>query len=390
MDKQKQKTIKRTVIIILAIYLTITLLPAVIYGFTGGDAGKQESGVPASEIIPDDSVSEAPAESAAANDAVSSSESSVPPESEPSGQESEASSEIPGFLDGGIAGTVNTESKNTGSDIFKILDTATNEVLNVSGEEFLAAAVVCEMPLSAPAEALKAQAVATYTYYSRERKLGSLENADFTCNTDNWLVYVTKDDMRERWGEDFEDNYLKIKEITDEVYGQRLTYEGELICAAYFSISNGSTEASANVWGGELAYLTEVPSPGDVLSEGYMSTKSISNEQIKQSLQNALEYDFDFSAAEGEWFQNQVRSDSGYTKTIDVCGVTVKGTELRTALSLSSTCFDITYENGYYTFTVRGYGHGVGMSQAGAIFMAQQGNGYADILKHYYPGTTLG
>jgi len=390
MDKQKQKTIKRTVIIILAIYLTITLLPAVIYGFTGGDAGKQESGVPASEIIPDDSVSEAPTESAAANDAVSSSESSVPPESEPSGQESEASSEIPGFLDGGIAGTVNTESKNTGSDIFKILDTATNEVLNVSGEEFLAAAVVCEMPLSAPAEALKAQAVATYTYYSRERKLGGLENADFTCNTDNWLVYVTKDDMRERWGEDFEDNYLKIKEITDEVYGQRLTYEGELICAAYFSISNGSTEASANVWGGELAYLTEVPSPGDVLSEGYMSTKSISNEQIKQSLQNALEYDFDFSAAEGEWFQNQVRSDSGYTKTIDVCGVTVKGTELRTALSLSSTCFDITYENGYYTFTVRGYGHGVGMSQAGAIFMAQQGNGYADILKHYYPGTTLG
>lgn len=393
MDKQKQKTIKRAIIIILAIYLTITLIPAAIYGVTSGETEKTgNSNVPASEILPEDSVSEAPAESAAAEGASSPpapAESSAPPQTE-SSEQSESSSEIPGFLDGGIAGAVNTENKNTGSDIFRILDTATNEVLTVSGEEFLAAAVVCEMPLSAPVEALKAQAVAAYTYYCRERKLGGLENADFTCNTDSWLVYVTKDDMRERWGEDFEDNYLKIKEITDEVYGQLLTYEGELICAAYFSISNGSTEASANVWGGELAYLTQVPSPGDVLSEGYMSTKSISGEQIQQSLQSALEYDFDFSAAEGEWFQNQVRSDSGYTKTIDVCGVTIKGTELRTALSLSSTCFDVTYENGYYTFTVRGYGHGVGMSQAGAIFMAQQGSGYADILSHYYPGTTLG
>lgn len=394
MDKQKQKTIKRTIIIILAIYLVITLVPAAIYGFSGGDTDTAGgTGIPASEILPGASQSEAPAESASAEgsaaEASKPAESSAPAPVESSGGESEASSEIPGFLDGGIAGTMGAANKNTGSDIFQILDTATNEVLTVSGEEFLAAAVVCEMPLSTPVEALKAQAVAAYTYYSRERKLGGLDNADFTCNTDSWLVYVTKDDMRERWGEDFEDNYLKIKEITDEVYGQLLTYDGELICAAYFSISNGSTEASANVWGGELSYLTQVPSPGDVLSEGYMSTKSISNEQIQSSLESALEYGFDFSAAEGEWFQNQIRSDSGYTKTIDVCGVTIKGTELRTALSLSSTCFDVIYENGYYTFTVRGYGHGVGMSQAGAIFMAQQGSGYAEILQHYYPGVTL-
>lgn len=41
------------------------------------------------------------------------------------------------------------------------------------------------------------------------------------------------------------------------------------------------------------------------------------------------------------------------------------------------------------TFHVTGYGHGVGMSQYGANVMAIRGSGYADILAHYYPGTTL-
>ncbi|MFQ9439967.1 MAG: hypothetical protein ACLR13_01880 [Acutalibacteraceae bacterium] len=47
------------------------------------------------------------------------------------------------------------------------------------------------------------------------------------------------------------------------------------------------------------------------------------------------------------------------------------------------------YENGTFTFYVKGYGHGVGMSQVGAEYMANQGSSYDEILAWYYPNTTL-
>ena len=43
-----------------------------------------------------------------------------------------------------------------------------------------------------------------------------------------------------------------------------------------------------------------------------------------------------------------------------------------------------------FVFSGHGWGHGVGMSQYGAYGYAQHGSSYADILAHYYPGTTLG
>ena len=46
-------------------------------------------------------------------------------------------------------------------------------------------------------------------------------------------------------------------------------------------------------------------------------------------------------------------------------------------------------EDGTYTLSGRGYGHGVGMSQYGAKGMAESGYGYVDILKHYYSGVTI-
>ena len=44
---------------------------------------------------------------------------------------------------------------------------------------------------------------------------------------------------------------------------------------------------------------------------------------------------------------------------------------------------------GEFQFTVKGSGHGVGMSQAGAAFLAKQGASYQEILEHYYPGALL-
>ena len=62
---------------------------------------------------------------------------------------------------------------------------------------------------------------------------------------------------------------------------------------------------------------------------------------------------------------------------------------LRQALGLRSTCFTVRYESGAFCFTTKGYGHGVGLSQWGAKALAEQGQNFADILAHYYPGTSL-
>src|SRR3954451_1305345 len=64
----------------------------------------------------------------------------------------------------------------------------------------------------------------------------------------------------------------------------------------------------------------------------------------------------------------------------------------RTALAAILACALPASAHAASTFTIKGagFGHGVGMSQYGALGYAQHGAGYADILAHYYTGTSLG
>ena len=123
---------------------------------------------------------------------------------------------LPGFLD-----ARELPSSNQEEDVFTLYDSATGETFQVSAEEFLPAALACEMDLSAPDEALKAQAVALYTFYCNQRARNDGDGADFACDTANWLVYVPQTAMEERWGENFASYYEKLQSITAEVRGQR-------------------------------------------------------------------------------------------------------------------------------------------------------------------------
>lgn len=66
-----------------------------------------------------------------------------------------------------------------------------------------------------------------------------------------------------------------------------------------------------------------------------------------------------------------------------------KGTDIRKMFGLKSSTFTCAYKDKNFIFTVSGYGHGVGMSQYGADFMARQGANYKEILAHYYPNTEI-
>ena len=71
-------------------------------------------------------------------------------------------------------------------------------------------------------------------------------------------------------------------------------------------------------------------------------------------------------------------------KTIKIGDKEFKGADIRTIFNLKSSTFTVELKDNEFVFTVKGYGHGVGMSQYGANHMANQGFSYEEILKHYY------
>ena len=274
------------------------------------------------------------------------------------------------------------------SESFLLADQSAGAVVSVPRREYLIGAVAAEMPINWPDEALKAQAIAAHSYalYCRDH---AAEPASGWLSVDpvRRQGYLTDAVLRSYWGTAYEQNYARLSALVDEVLDEILYYENAPACASYFAISNGQTEASENVWGSALPYLISVDSSTDRSADNYEYTVTFSAEQVQQALAG-LGISADLAAPEG-WFGPAALTSAGYTKTVTVCGQTVSGTTLRRALGLRSTCFTVRYESGTFCFTTKGYGHGVGLSQWGAKALAEQGQNFADILAHYYPGTSL-
>lgn len=274
------------------------------------------------------------------------------------------------------------------AETFLVEDQATGQVLELSRQEYVLGAVAAEMPVSWPDEALKAQAVAAHSYALYCRDHSAAENgAWLTADPARRQGCLTEPVLRSYWGTAYEANYARLSALVDAVLDDVLFYDGAPACTSYFAISNGQTEASENVWGSALPYLTPVDSSTDRSADNYEFTLTLSAGQVQQAL-SALGLTADLSAPE-RWFGTAELTSSGYIRSMPVCGKSISGTALRQALSLRSTCFTVAYQSGNFSFTTRGYGHGVGMSQWGAKAMAGQGSDYTAILAHYYPGTSL-
>lgn len=277
---------------------------------------------------------------------------------------------------------------------FRIL--AGGTVVTLTEREFLIRTLAFEMPAAYHSEALKAQAVAAYTYYGRQRLLRqktpdpALQGADFVTPDEKFPAQYDEAALRQRWGGQHETYYKKLCAAVDAVLGQHMTYQGEWIDACYFALSCGSTESAAVVWGKELPYLQPVASPGDRLSPGFETTVTLSAAEVRAALTKAFP-DAAFGESPEEWLKDPQLSAAGTVATLTAGGQSVRGTAVRAALGLRSAAFTFTYgyKDNAFQFTVRGYGHGVGMSQYGADYLARQGYGYEEILHYYYTDVTL-
>lgn len=277
---------------------------------------------------------------------------------------------------------------------FKVLDHATNKIFSIPEEKFIYSTVATEVPASFHDETIKAQMVAAYTYFKnlqakqKSHPSDDLKGADFAVDSSKCMYYATDEKIHEKWGNNFDFYNDKFNRLLGEVFGQTLKYNGEYIEALYHAISAGQTESITDVFGGERPYLKAVPSPGDTLASGYLTEKSVSIDETLNILKTKFP-DENLSPSEIQSMSVTEKNDSGFIKKVQVGPKTLTGREIRDLFSLRSSNFDIEANQDSITFKVRGYGHGVGMSQYGAEYMAKQGADYKQILSWYYPGAEL-
>ena len=268
----------------------------------------------------------------------------------------------------------------------KVASANSNNITEMSLREYLIGVIAAEINPAYHEEAIKAQIVAAHTKleYTKLHKTDILKDADITDSPASHQGFLSEDEQKEKWGDNYKVYRAKIEECVDETINIILTYENEPINAVFHAISNGQTENASDVWGGDYPYLVSVQSAGDKLSTAYKSEVAVTSEEFKKKINDKS---VDLSENPEKWVKKITNTDTGMVKEIVIGNKSFKGTEIRTLFGLKSSTFAIKHSDGNFIFTVCGYGHGVGMSQYGANHMAQQGFSYKEILNHYYQNT---
>jgi len=172
--------------------------------------------------------------------------------------------------------------------------------------------------------------------------------------------------------------------------GEVLTW-GRAPIAAYFSASCGGRSESAEVAFHLAVGSTPYLRGGDGDEDEHEWTRSIPLAAITAALRGAGRM-----RAEIEGLRVSSRTQSGRARTLQIATAAgpkaLAAVELRQLIGyreLPSLLFDVEVEGTTAVFRGKGSGHGVGLCQWGARGRALQGEGYKEILAHYYPGADL-
>jgi len=313
-----------------------------------------------------------------------------------------------------------------------------NVINHLSVEKYLYGVLPKEFPTSAPIESIKAQAVTarSFSYSNMNKHIGEGFNL---CDTIHCQVYAGYD------GENVNSN-----RAIDETKGMVVTYNGKIAETVYHSNSGGHTASSENVWRSKLDYLAGVEDPFSLNTNGSNWSFTMTKAELSQRL---IAQGTDVGQVTHmeilETFPSGRVSNLKIVGSNNEINIT--GANLRTILGstlLKSTLFSVdtgtvkverplfilsntattiinpeenlsvmsnnsvqTIENknvsilsangiskvntvietnsDVITFNGKGFGHGVGMSQYGALEMSKAGFTYDQILKFYYTGVDI-
>lgn len=293
-------------------------------------------------------------------------------------------------LDGEVAGTKEVKNSIANNPTIKLLHLSTGEVEEIDLEIYLYGVVSAEMPATYHEEALKTQAIVarTYTMYKIKNE-PKHDNADICDTSTCCQAYITKEERLAKWKEEErEANWNRIIEAVDSTKGKVITYNGEVINAFFHANSGGKTEIASNVWGGkDYPYLQVVSTEGETEYTQYSSTVILSKEELLEKLkENHPDIQIDFNNENAIEILEYTEGER--VKTVRFGNIEISGVEARQTFGLKSANFDLVFgEN--IIFNVRGYGHGVGLSQTGANSMAKENKNYEEIIKHFYSGVEI-
>lgn len=261
---------------------------------------------------------------------------------------------------------------NNNLPILTVTNTFNKAKVKGNALDIIAQNIEAEMGSSYHIEALKAQAVAAYSWLlnngSANGKYPSLP-----------LKTPSK----------------KCIEAANAVAGQVAVYNGKVATTYYYAISAGRSSYSQNIWSTAIPYLVSVDSSVDKSVKGFQTIRKYSADEIAQKAKKLLNVDLTKITDKNKWFTCRYDVNGLYCTKVKIGNVEKKGTYLRETFfnyDLRSSAYTISYNKNEdnFIFTVKGYGHGVGMSQTGANQYAKSGWNYEKILKHYFTGISLG
>ena len=259
-------------------------------------------------------------------------------------------------------------------------------VINVLGvEKYLNSVVGSEMPHKWHIEALKAQAIASRTYALKK--------------TNNGLYDIDSTQTNQVYN-GLESSTFKTRRAVRETRSLVITYKNKLINALFHSSSGGMTENSEAVWSDPYPYLVTVKD-FDQKNPKIRWNKEVSKSELKEI----------FPIIGGiQQIEVLNITETGRIKNLKITGTfgekVITGKEFRSKLGLKSTLFRPTISEDFYdkkdsnnqsniqyypylTIAGIGAGHGVGMSQWGARYMADKGYKANQILKYFYKGVKI-
>lgn len=189
-----------------------------------------------------------------------------------------------------------------------------------------------------------------------------------------------------------------IWQAVAETAGICLMWENKPVSGAYFTVSNGVTRNGEELSLTDYPYLKSVVCDRDFLSGNYISSASYEEsefEKIWQQLPGIALSDEESQKKEKMAVETVLddfkiyRDSADYAVYLEADGKYVAGEQFRKAYLLSSASFHIEKEGTQVVFTVKGAGHGLGMSQFAANEMAKENEDYVDILKYFFDNVTI-
>ena len=257
----------------------------------------------------------------------------------------------------------------------------TDTIETIPLESYIVGVLAGEMPIYFEKEALKAQAVASRSYAIKRIEYNKDKEYDVVDSIMN-QVYLDEDYLKEAWGNNYIVNINKLRNAVNETIDECLTYDDKVIDALFFSTSNGYTEDADLVFNLNLPYLKSVESKWDEKeSSAFSTTTVIPLTKFYEKLN--LKYNKELKV------EIIKRSPTNRVLELKINNQKFTGKDLYNTLSLRSTDFVITQIGTNVFIDMKGYGHGVGMSQYGALGMAKEGYNYKDILSNYYQNTII-